>query len=59
MLLCNVYVLYSSMEERHLDEWGSLKSNQIKNQIVTHFVVWLLALTEKVWIVEMQLIPDH
>ena len=30
MLLCNVYVLYSSMEERYLAEWGSLKSNQIK-----------------------------
>ena len=29
VLLYNVYVLYSSMEERHLAEWGGLNSNQI------------------------------
>ena len=29
MLLYNVHVLYSSMEERHLAEWGSLKSRAL------------------------------
>ena len=36
LLLYNVYVLYSSMEEQHLAEWGSLNSNQI-NQIKSAF----------------------
>ena len=42
MLLCNVYVLYSSMEEQHLAEWGSLKSNQIERyDLFAHsYLVW-------------------